>query len=183
MLLLIPAAQTVRRKAQQATDTSQLHQIYIGLMLHENELRSIPQAFSSSTGIWFGEDAPVRPYLGEPDEVLRLVIPPLSYAPPGVSLNPYGFPYVVNYKVMPYYDLQTEIFSLNEIQNPDQIILMTNGVTNGSWYVGFRSAESNGGWARVSPLYDGKLNVLWTDGHVSAEAKKNLTNENVFPNR
>lgn len=84
--------------------------------------------------------------------------------------NAYGFPYVVNYNIMPN-SVGAPLVRMHQITTPSRKILMADS-DKFAWGPGF---FHNAGLTRIGYPDDGKTRILWADGHVSKETKDYIT--------
>lgn len=88
--------------------------------------------------------------------------------------NAYGFPFAVNYNIMPnQVGLQT--VKLASISRPASKILMADS-NKKDWGPGF---HDKAGWNRIGTPDGDKARVLWLDGHVTKELKEDIINNAV----
>ncbi len=189
----IPAFQSVFGKQRGAICTSQLHQLGLAIIAYtaDNDGKYPPSVGgyypeAGWGGVWYHPSIPSNPnglglaaYTGGTDALFRLSVCPLnlskSIVPPCV--NPYGYPYMVNYHVMP--SLPYPIRRNVSIPLPSKTIMMMDCATGTSWALGTPTTTEGGGWQRVREAHYGKANMLWADGHVSAHRKSEIIHSNV----
>ncbi|MDF3059450.1 MAG: N-terminal cleavage protein [Rariglobus sp.] len=184
-----------RDSARKAQCSSQLRQLFQVVTSYTSENKMLyPPSFSGApdavldpkipySHYWWWYSAidgstrsPLADIAGSIDSLHGLAVCPLSRTdtPPTNARGIKGFPFVVNYNVM-----ATTGFPLKrvtDIGRPGFTILMIDGMTEAAWNVGFSSTTS--GWSRVGESHGGKANILWCDGHVSAQAKREITDAN-----
>lgn len=192
--LLLGSVNVGVHKARQAQCVSNLRQIAAGLnqYMADNNMQYPAEGDYTSPGIagWGGPwYAPTRlpdkspaAYLGGVDAADKLIvcpenrfaILPASQVGTGVAItgDPYGFPYVVNYGVMPTVSSLPSSMPLpyrtTHYNQPSQVIWMADGLTGPSWGPGTSF------YTRVGTPHNGFANVLWLDSHVSQERATNL---------
>ncbi len=190
--ILIPVVGKVRESARKSQCASQLRGIHQAITLYMGESRNFyPPAYggvinTSLTWWWYKADSPLAAYVGSGGAGKRAWIDhsicvtgraEANVEPPGVP----GYPYVVNYNVMPNYNASIAFKAIpsSAVARPSQTILMADSGRAGVWGVGFSNVtpEANN-WSRVVEIHGERTNVLWCDGHVTAARKTEITQEN-----
>lgn len=185
--ILIPVVGKARESATKAQCVAQLRSIHqaIGLYLGDNR-QVYPPAYggvidSSQTWWWYKWESPLAAYAGPKANLswIKLCIcetgrTDANVQPPGVP----GYPYVVNYNVMPNYNAALNFRAVNAsvVSHPASTLLMADSGRQGVWGVGFSNVtpvENN--WGRVAGAHGGRANMLWCDGHVSSESVNEIT--------
>lgn len=86
----------------------------------------------------------------------------------------YGYPYTVNYNVLiDYSGSPKNRIRLAEIHTPSQVVMMTDSAKDSAWGRGF-SVPTNSAWSRIGTPHSGRANILWCDGHVTLNTKKDI---------
>lgn len=190
--ILIPVVGKMRESARRTECATQLRGIHQAISLYLVDTKmTYPPAYggvidTSLTWWWYKSDSPLVAYVGNEGGAKRAWI---DYAicvtgrtsanvePPGVP----GYPYVVNYNVMPNYNasLAFKAVAASAVSRPSTSILMADSGRQGTWGVGFSgiTPEVNN-WSRVTEIHGDLLNVLWCDGHVTAMRKNDIRAEN-----
>lgn len=109
----------------------------------------------------------------------------ISYCPTNSSVSiqapcvhPEGYPYVVNYYVMPSDPMPLR--RSTELERPSQTIIALDSQKEGStWGLGTRGHLDAQGGYRIREAHQGTANILWADGHVSARARRELIFANI----
>lgn len=196
--LIFVALGRSRDQARKAQCGSQLRQLFQAITLYTGENKQLyPPCFSaapasvldpaiptSSYYWWYSalsgssKESPLADKAGGIASLHDIAICPLNRTdaaqPNAGGLN--GFPYVVNYNVM-----ATTGFPLkrvSDIARPGSTVMMMDSVAGTVWGPGF--VNTTAGWARVSESHGGRVNILWCDGHVSAQSKSELTDASVL---
>lgn len=196
----IPVVEQVRLNARSATISSNLQQIYTGVMLWagDNGNCYLP-ARGAAIGpaydwYWYGrkytsDDArfmtPLAKYLNTPVKDWRALnqttVSPLNRSDSSLpSTSAYGYPYMVNYQVMIHGDgsggaSKTPV-PVSRLNAPSRIVLMAHSIASDSeWSMGRALFDSFA--AHMATPFNGRGHVLWADGHVTLERPKNLTDE------
>lgn len=136
-------------------------------------------------GIWYRPTTAAKPhglglaaYTGGEDQLMKLSVCPENRSsvivPP--CINPYGYPYIVNYHLLP--SLPFPICQINNVRQPSKTLLLADCVKDSDWALGTPTLlEAGGGW-RLSEKHQDRLNVLWADGHASSLRKIELSEAN-----
>jgi len=201
--LLLSSITAGVHRAKQAQCASNLKQIAMGLTryMQDNNMQYPAEGDYTSPGIagWGGPwYAPTRlpdrspaAYLGGVDAAQRLIVCPenrfdalpASVVGAGAAFtsDSYGFPYVVNYTVMPSVNgLSTSMpfpYRNTYFSQPSQTIWMADSLVGPTWGPG--TGYNN----RVGSPHNGFANVLWLDGHVSQERVNDLDARKFTPLR
>jgi prepilin-type N-terminal cleavage/methylation domain-containing protein/prepilin-type processing-associated H-X9-DG protein len=191
--ILIPVVGKMRESARRSECASQLRGIHQAIGLYMGEKKNFyPPAYggvidTSLTWWWYKGDSPLAAYAGDGGAGRRAWIDyticvtsrtTANVEPPGVP----GYPYVVNYNVMPNYNAQVAFKAIHAsaLHRPSATILMADSGREGVWTgPGFSSimAAANN-WNRVAELHGERTNILWCDGHVTSVRKSEITIEN-----
>ena len=175
---------------------SNLRQVYAAIQLYMGEHSgSFPPGNAQNgtggnwSGLWYAPNKPVNGpdvglaiYAGGQDALNKIVVCPenrSSTIAPSMR-NPIGYPYIVNYIVMVAQGSGPATRS-SVILRPSVTALMVDSATGETpglkWNLGFNSMASVK--AYVENRHQGRLNTLWTDGHVSGIRKEEITVSNI----
>ncbi|MFV0417085.1 MAG: hypothetical protein ACK5NG_12070, partial [Chthoniobacterales bacterium] len=189
--LAIPAISKSKATASSAKCISQLRKIHTSMMLYiQDNNNEFPPANSSVapwTGLWYNPSSnPQDSVIGFSNEdslsFQRLTVCPMntSSSPATAAKNQYGYPYVCNYEVMRQQGSSLEPVRIFTISNPSRVFLLADSGINNDWGLGVLSTSVGASsWARLREAHNGKINVLWVDGHITSEKKFNITKDNV----
>lgn len=209
--ILFPVLARAKRSAAAATDTSNLHQIYAGMMLWgaDNHGAFMPVTAKNvltdgsywwwygsgySTGLQIYGLSPLAGYLGLPmnaqsngqQALNKITVPPLNQqnttVAGGVS-GAYGYPYVVNYWIIAHPSTPTGM--------PHTPVRINSLSRPASLIVMMDSPGNLAAWgagfgdvssfSRVAAPYGGKSATMWADGHVTLSTIASITNANIQP--
>ncbi len=190
--LCFPMVRALGNRRQAVVCTHQLLQIGKAISLYAGERAGkFPPSVGGYYpeegwgGVWYHPVVPSNPtglglsaYLGGPEALFRLSVCPLSRSQTIVApcVNPIGYPYMVNYHIMP--SLPFPVIRASQMAHPSRTLVMADAETGASWALGTPTLlEAGGGW-RLVEKHVGKLNALWADGHVSTLRKADLEEAN-----
>lgn len=171
---------------------SQLSSIYKGFALYiQDNQGSFPPAAPPPpveatwnvkwTGLWlspktYPEAGMPQYFVGGARELQKLAVCPTNKKASAASGNPAViYHYLCNYEVMTQSGFTRAPARLGGFVASKAILLIDASVGS-DW--GFGLPANNVGlaaWKRVENRHDGRLNILWADGHITSNTKENLT--------
>lgn len=184
--LLLPGAARVKEAARAQRCSSNLASLGKAIQLYSiDNAGTIPTR--NSQGLpsgespkWFGDwyagvpsDASLSSYAGGQDVMNKIAECPLNKRSP----NSLTSPYCVNYNVMS--PMHSEPVVYLRVPDPSKTVVMYDSTPHdkGTWTsAGWGPADPTG-WAYIPEPHSRAVNVLWLDGHVTAERKANLKDE------
>lgn len=180
--LLFPSLRNMVARARSVNCMGNLRQISsaVRLYMSDNDNAFPPANAVANTGLgwsgyWFSPNATnggMVGYVGGQKEMDKLAVCPENR---GAT----NYQYCVNYYVMaPNSTNQVPVKAL-KISRSAKIVLMADSGTGSSWNPGSWGPSS--GWAAITNRHGNYLNVLWVDGHVTADQRTNLSNTNFIP--
>ena len=187
-LALLGVRKAINR-AEGARDASNLKQIFTAINLYANDHNNfyIVTAGGMLPGKerWFWYGIPYQPgqvatlrsplmhYMGASDvrQMNLMTIAKANQTPTqqAATSGAYGFPYTVNYNLMPN-TIGYSPVSRSAVDRPSKKILMLDSSTN-TWGAGF---FYNAGLNRIGADSEGMTRVLWADGHVTKEKRQHI---------
>lgn len=194
----VPIFRSAMTKAQSTQCIGQLRQLAALIALYQGDNNGqFPAAsgffFANQIG-WTGAWYNPAPSWGAPGlaayvdlETLRKISVCPSRRPVsstgGSNPIPQGFPYAVNYHLMPTSGFN--ISTILSLHKPSTFILMTDSFLNqdgSGWRAGF-NGYATGGWLTSigAPHAEVTTNILWADGHVSSIPIGSIKQENILP--
>lgn len=186
--LLFAGVGPMMENSRKAKCMSQLRAISHAIALYSTDNNmNLPPSYGGvadpqQTWWWYNFDSPLAAYSGKPETWMKIAICDKNRSPtkvPATSVK--GYPYAVNYNVMPTYNAQINftVVKATQIRNPSSVILMMDSVKGENWGWGFRDVSPEfKNWNRVSENHQNTANVLWCDGHVSSTRKSEIRSEN-----
>jgi len=113
-------------------------------------------------------------YVGGQEAMNKIAECPLNRR----SSNRITSAYCVNYNVM--VPAHVEPVTMASVSRPSKMVVMCDSTPHdkGPWASAGWGPADPGAWALVPTPHSGAMNVLWLDGHVTAERKASLTDEN-----
>jgi len=191
--------QKVTRSARSTQCASNLRQIYTMMQLYMGDHNgSFPPANSWNapngpsggdwTGLWYSpnkqankENVGLAVYAGGQNALHKIVVCPenrsSTIAP--TMYNPVGYPYIVNYFIMVPHGTSPAVRFSAVLRSTATILMVDSGTgqtPNIKWNLGFNSTSAVS--AYVENRHQGRLNALWTDGHVSAMRREDIVGSN-----
>lgn len=179
--LAIPAYRSGIEMARRAECIGQLRQIGVAIALYCSENgQKLPYSIPYQGPRWYAENSELADFVGGGDALQELAVCPenrgATKSEQGRVGNAYGYPYVVNYNIMPnagvYPDMRP-VF-LPALAKPSNIVMMMDSQKDSAWIGEGMFGPGQPGWQRVAFSHDGKAGVLWVDGHVTVEPTENL---------
>ncbi len=185
--MLLPALSRAREKARQASCISNLKQMGMGIALYtsENDDRYMPY-YDAVVGTWHGGYLP--PFIGaEPYHVTTnpnfspiLKCPSDNSAFTSIFEPSYGYTYQIVNRLTP---LPLFCYRQGDIRNPDRTIIIGDGghlAEDGyAAYILLYNYVQRDLW----PRHASNANILWADGHVSANLADEVNAKNLFWSR
>lgn len=178
----------VMENSRKAKCAGQLRAISHAVSLYagENNMNFPPSyggvADPKQTWWWYNFDSPLAAYAGNAQTWMKITICDKNRSAAKVAASGVqGYPYAVNYNVMPTFNSQINftVVKATQVSNPSRMILMMDSVKGDDWGWGFRDvAPEFKNWNRASENHLGTANVLWCDGHVTATRKSEIRSEN-----
>jgi len=192
--LLIPAIGKSIDEARRVQCLSNMGQVYRALASYAADHQGrLPRGGTGATdessydnwgtGVWYKPSIPangVPAYAGGQANLDRVMVCPTNLATnvPVSTSNPYGYPYVCNYTIMPQNGLSTPQTFLGNIIAA-KVVLLLDSAKGEQWKgPGFTTTA---GWDRIADRHDGRMNVLWADGRITTMRKAELKKEDLVP--
>lgn len=184
LALGIPAISSVRKTQKSQECFSNLRQLFMAISLNaaDNSGIYILGYEYGANMMWYESKSPLASYLGGPTKIQWLSVCPLSRKNPSQLRdtygnpvrNDYGYPYVVNYNVLS--NLPTDLrVRVVQVRAPAQTVMLADSIQGTGWGQGF-SDPTYTSWSRIAEPHARRTNVLWCDGHASAETKEDIAN-------
>lgn len=194
--LLLPSMGKLRASARKSECASNLRQIFVALTLYaqdNNNAHMYGHDYVANLD-WYQKSSPLAPYAGGAEKLQWISVCPenrTSFATYPKDQygqwvnNSYGYPYTYNYYVLPNVsganprENGVAATRVAKITNPAQIVMMADSVKGQGWGGGF-SVPGDSKWNRIATPHSGKTSILWCDGHVSLEAKKDIEDKTLI---
>lgn len=194
--LLLPAMGKLRSTARKTECASNLRQIFTAMTLYaqeNNNTHMYGHDYVSNLD-WFQKSSPLAPYAGGAETLQRISVCPenrasiIPYPQDRYGQwvnNSYGYPYAYNYFVLPNVsgakpkENGTSAIRQAKITRPSEVVMLTDSIKGQGWGGGF-SVPGDAKWNRIATPHSEKTSVLWCDGHVSLEAKKDIEDKTVI---
>ncbi|AHF90575.1 N-terminal cleavage protein [Opitutaceae bacterium TAV5] len=191
--IIIPTVGRVRESAKGATCINNLRQTFMAMNLYAEDHKGmiIPSyggsIDASYTWWWYGSFynseatglSPLAGYISTKDirTLNRITTCPLNASDTlnttSSGAQAYGYPYVVNYILMPNGVTPT---NLSAVTSPSSKVLMTDSNNSAAGWGG-PGFHATAGYERIGEPHGGKANVLWADGHVGKLKRDDIKND------
>ncbi len=194
--VLLPSMGKLRGAARKSECASNLRQIYVAMSLYaqdNNNAHMYGHDYVANLD-WYQRTSPLAPYAGGAESLQKISVCPENRT--SISAYPkdqygqwvnnsYGYPYAYNYFVLPNTsgakpkENGVDAIRLTKINNPGQVVMLADSIKGQGWGGGF-SVPGDSKWSRIATPHSGKTSILWCDGHVSLEAKKDIEDKTLI---
>lgn len=189
--ILISVVGKIRSSGRSVQCVSNLRQIHMTIVSHAQENKGVLVAGHNYTTNkdWYQKTSALAAYMPGTGIAAGVTLQQIAVCPENRTDTPmspqdqygmyvnndYGYPYAYNYFVLTN-SATAPVVRLSDVQNATQVVMLTDSVAGQGWGAGFADATDSK-WSRIGVPHSDKTHVLWCDGHVTLQEKKDIENK------